>query len=40
VGEECVYVTDLKGPLEEGWRRKVEAFAELLGASVERRPTR
>jgi menaquinone-dependent protoporphyrinogen IX oxidase len=40
VGEECVYVTDLKGPLEEGWQRKVEAFAELLAASVERMPTR
>jgi menaquinone-dependent protoporphyrinogen IX oxidase len=40
MGEECVYVTDLKGPLEEGWKGKVEAFAELLAASVERRPTR
>jgi sulfite reductase alpha subunit-like flavoprotein len=27
-GEECVYVTDLKGPLEEGWQHKVAAFAD------------
>ncbi len=25
--EEKVYVTGMKGPLEEGWERKVEAFA-------------
>jgi hypothetical protein len=30
VAEEKVYVTDLKGPLEEGWRRKVDAFADEL----------
>jgi menaquinone-dependent protoporphyrinogen IX oxidase len=26
VGEDKVYVTGLKGPLEEGWQTKVEAF--------------
>jgi hypothetical protein len=26
VAEDKVYVTDLKGPLEEGWQRKIEAF--------------
>jgi len=27
VAEEKVYVTDIKGPLEDGWQQKVEAFA-------------
>ena len=27
VAEEKVYVVTLKGPLEEGWQKKVEAFA-------------
>jgi len=27
VAEDKVYVTDIKGPLEDGWRQKVEAFA-------------
>jgi multimeric flavodoxin WrbA len=27
VAEDKVYVTDLKGPLETGWREKVDAFA-------------
>jgi hypothetical protein len=27
VAEGKVQVTDIKGPLEEGWQRKVEAFA-------------
>jgi hypothetical protein len=30
VAEDKIYVTDLKGPLEEGWRRKVAAFAALI----------
>jgi hypothetical protein len=30
VAEDKVYVTDIKGPLEEGWRRTVEAFAGRL----------
>ena len=30
VGEEKVYVTALKGPLEEGWKQKVAAYAEAL----------
>jgi hypothetical protein len=25
-----VYVTKLKGPLEDGWQQKVEAFASTL----------
>jgi len=27
VAEDKVFVTGLKGPLEDGWQRKVEAFA-------------
>jgi hypothetical protein len=27
VAEDKIYVTDLKGPLEDGWQHKVEAFA-------------
>ena len=27
VAEDKVYVTDIKGPLEDGWQQKVEAFA-------------
>ena len=35
VDEEKVYVMDLKGPLQEGWREKVAAFAgRLAGAEV------
>jgi hypothetical protein len=30
VGEGKVLVTGLKGPLEEGWQQKVEAFADRL----------
>jgi len=30
VAEDKVYVRDLKGPLEEGWRRKVATFAALI----------
>jgi hypothetical protein len=30
VGEEKVYVTAMKGPLEEGWQRKVAAFVAAL----------
>lgn len=30
VGSMKVYVTELKGPLEEGWERKVEEFAVQL----------
>jgi hypothetical protein len=30
VAEEKVYVTDLKGPLEAGWREKVDAFAAAI----------
>jgi hypothetical protein len=30
VAEDKVYVTGIQGPLEEGWQRKVEAFAEQI----------
>ena len=30
VAEDKIYVTDLKGPLEEGWRVKVAAFVALI----------
>ena len=30
VAEEKVYVTGMKGPLEEGWQRKVDEFADRL----------
>ncbi len=30
VAEDRVLVTGMKGPLEEGWRKKVEAFAALI----------
>jgi len=30
VAEDKVYVTQIKGPLEDGWQRKVEAFADQL----------
>ncbi len=30
VAEEKVLVTGLKGPLEQGWEKKVEAFAKLI----------
>jgi menaquinone-dependent protoporphyrinogen IX oxidase len=33
VAEDTVYVTGLKGPLEEGWKKKVEAFAARIPAS-------
>lgn len=33
VAEEKVYVTDLKGPLEDGWQAKVDAFADWIAAA-------
>jgi hypothetical protein len=33
VAEDKVYVTGLKGPLEEGWQKKVEAFATRIPLS-------
>jgi hypothetical protein len=33
VAEDVVHVTDLKGPLEDGWQDTVEAFADRLVAS-------
>ena len=35
VAEEKVYVTGLKGPLEQGWREKVAAFAVLVPLAVD-----
>jgi len=32
VAEEKVYVSDLKGPLEDGWQAKVDAFADAIAA--------
>lgn len=32
VAEDKVYVTDIKGPLEEGWQAKVDAFAARIPA--------
>lgn len=34
VGEDKVYVTDIKGPLEEGWQGKVAAFADRIAAAL------
>ena len=37
VAEDTVHVTGLKGPLEDGWKKKVQAFAaEVLGGIAER----
>ena len=33
VADDKVLVTGLKGPLEEGWKRKVEAFADALATT-------
>jgi hypothetical protein len=33
VAEDKVYVTGMKGPLEEGWQGKVEAFADQITAN-------
>jgi len=34
VAEDKVYVTGMKGPLEDGWQRKVDGFADRLQAAV------
>jgi hypothetical protein len=34
VAEDKVLVTGLKGPLEEGWQQKVEAFAARIPLEV------
>lgn len=36
IGEDRVHVTGLKGPLEDGWEMKVDAFAAALRASLGR----
>jgi hypothetical protein len=33
VAEDAVFVTDIKGPLEEGWQAKVERFAARLAGT-------
>jgi hypothetical protein len=33
VAEGTVHVTEVKGPLEEGWQHRVEAFAACIAAS-------
>lgn len=38
VVEEKVYVTGLKGPLEEGWEKKVQVFVTRILASFGERP--
>ncbi|MGZ4179523.1 MAG: hypothetical protein ACXVUL_02395 [Solirubrobacteraceae bacterium] len=35
VAEDTVHVTGLKGPLEEGWQQKVNAFAASIPGAVE-----
>jgi len=30
VAEDKIYVTGMKGPLEEGWQKKVEEFAATI----------
>ena len=35
VAEDVVYVTDLKGPLEDGWEEKVRAFAARVCEAME-----
>ena len=35
MAEEKVYVTGIKGPLEQGWREKVAAFATLVPLAVD-----
>jgi menaquinone-dependent protoporphyrinogen IX oxidase len=35
VAEETIYVTGIKGPLEQGWREKVSAFAALVPLAVD-----
>jgi len=34
VGSMTVYVTGMKGPLEEGWQKKVEEFAGALSGEL------
>lgn len=34
VAEDCVHVTGMQGPLEEGWAEKVDAFAERVASAA------
>ncbi|HEX6844957.1 MAG TPA: hypothetical protein VF235_07580 [Actinomycetota bacterium] len=38
VAEDAIHVTDIKGPLEEGWREKVAAFAMRIPLTANARP--
>jgi hypothetical protein len=40
VAEDKVHVTGLKGPLEEGWQQKVEAFVARIPTTTERHDER
>ena len=40
VAEDKVLVTGLKGPLEEGWQQKVQAFVARLPTAAERHDER
>ena len=35
VAEDVVYVSDIKGPLEDGWEEKVRAFAARVREAME-----
>jgi hypothetical protein len=39
VAEDKIYVTGIKGPLEDGWREKVEAFAARIADAGSARPS-
>jgi hypothetical protein len=34
IGEDTVYVTAMRGPLEDGWQHKLEAFAARIAAGL------
>jgi hypothetical protein len=38
VAEDKIYVTGLRGPLEEGWKKKVQGFATHVLAGIGKRP--
>lgn len=35
VADTKIFVVDLKGPLEEGWKKKVESFVDQVNLSIE-----
>jgi hypothetical protein len=40
VAEDVIHVTGLKGPLEAGWERKVDALCDTVGTELQRDPNR